>query len=94
MRQACVSLILATLVLGLGCAGSEPVPPPESAQASQVDERVALAAEIARAVEANPDDADEILASHDVSIEQFEEMIYEISADPELSRAYEAALND
>ena len=92
MKRACLSLLIATIALGLGCSGSETVPRSESSETSQVDERVALAAEIARAVETNPDAADEILASHDVTLEQFEEMMYDISADPELTKAYEAAL--
>ncbi len=43
---------------------------------------------------ANPEAADEILASHHVTLEQFEEMMYDISADPELTKAYETALTD
>jgi hypothetical protein len=92
MNRACLSLLVATLVLSLGCAGSDSGPVTESPETSQVDERIALAAEIARAVEADPDAAEEILASHDITIEQFEEMMYEISANPELTKAYEAAL--
>ena len=88
MRRAYLSLLVATLVLGLGCAGSEPVPQPESSETSQLDDRVVLAAEIAKAVEAAPEAAEEILASHDLTLEQFEQMIYDISADPELTRAY------
>ena len=94
MKRAYLSLLVATLVLGLGCAGSETAPQPESSETSQVDERVELAAEIAKAVEAAPDAAEEILASHDLTLEQFEQMIYDISADPELTKAYEAALAD
>ena len=94
MKRACLSLLIATLILGLGCAGSETGSRSDSTETSQVDERVALAAEIARAVEANPEAAEEILASHDVTLEQFEAMMYDISADPGMSKAYEAALTD
>lgn len=94
MKRAGLLLLLAGLVLGIGCASSETEPAREAVETIQTDDLVTRAAEIAKAVEADPDSAEEILASHDVTVEQFEQMMYDISADPELTKAYEAALGD
>jgi len=49
------------------------------------------AAEIARAIDANPDRAEEILADQGLSVEELEAMMFRIAEDPELTRAYEEA---
>ncbi len=54
-------------------------------------EKVRVAAEIAAAIEARPDDAAGILASHGMTEDSFESLMYEIAADPALSAAYESA---
>jgi hypothetical protein len=85
------------LMLALGVAGCESQPrqvpetPADEAQ-SALPDVVQKAVAIAKEIEADPDAAEEVLERHGLDVEQFEGMIYEISADPELSRAYNAAL--
>ena len=85
------------LLLAVGIAGCESPPrqaaeaPAEEASAAPPD-LVQQAVAIAREIEAEPDAVEEILERHGLDAERFEEMIYEISGDPELSRAYNAAL--
>jgi len=71
--------LVALLICALAC-DSEPEGPAEQA------------AEIAREIKASPDDAEEILEDHEMSIEEFEAMMYEIAADPDLSERYQALL--
>jgi hypothetical protein len=104
MRQAAVwtTIVLMTLLLGCGGTadhGTEAVdadrPAAQTAPASDTagaEDLVARAVEIAKAIEADPDAAEAILEQHDLTIESYEALMYDISADPELTRAYEAAL--
>ena len=75
---------LLALVLGifaLAC-GSEP------------DEPVERGAAIAREIRAEPAKAEAILEEHEITIEEFEALMYEIAADPELSARYEELLEE
>jgi len=92
MNRASVLLLTVALALATGCSGSEPDASGAPAEATVENDLVTQAAAIARAIEADPDAADAILESHGVSVEDFEQMMYEISADPALASAYEAAL--
>jgi len=49
------------------------------------------AAQIAVAIEKEPGRLAEILEAHSTTPEAFQELLYEIAQDPELSEAYEAA---
>jgi hypothetical protein len=49
-------------------------------------------AAIAREIEADPESAEEILEEHEMSIEDFEALMYEIAADPEMSERYQELL--
>jgi len=98
MRRTPIFLI-AVLALVLGCAGptSEQEAAPanttaESATAEKAEDIVAKAAVIAKEIEADPGSAETILAGHDMTIDDFDQLMYEISADPDLSEAYAAAL--
>ena len=71
--------------------GSQAAPANDEATGA-ADDPVSLAVEIAEALEADPDSAEAILERHGLTVEQYEALMYDISADPELSRAYEAAL--
>jgi hypothetical protein len=80
----------------LGCGGSEVQTSDDAATpqaATAVSETVSKAVAVAKQIEANPDDIDAILEQHGLTVETFEDMLYEISSDPELSEAYNAALN-
>jgi hypothetical protein len=53
---------------------------------------VALAVEIARAVQANPSAADSVLAAHRLSRAGLDSLVYAIAADSAKAAAYSAAL--
>ncbi|MDZ4754412.1 MAG: hypothetical protein SGJ11_07935 [Phycisphaerae bacterium] len=55
-----------------------------SAQRLKIDRAVAMA----KAIEANPDAADEILKQHGMTEEGFEDLLFEIAGDPAMSQAY------
>jgi len=94
------SLVVFVLVLSvLACtpAGEENAAPdsaaPESvgtdaAAVPEVPARVKQAADIARAIQADPESMDRILDGEGMTREQFEDLLYEIAADPVLSEAY------
>jgi hypothetical protein len=92
MRCTSLCLIIA-LAMALGCAapGGDDE---EIASTAAGDDIVTQAAGIAREIAADPDSAEAILARHGMTIEQFDQMMFDISADPELSEAYAAALGE
>jgi hypothetical protein len=71
-------------------AGSAEVGAGGPARAEQ-SEKARLAGEIAKAIEAAPEATGEILARYSLTPEEFEGLLYEIAADPELSRIYRDA---
>jgi hypothetical protein len=95
---------LTVALLGLVACGDAPDRPtngerqeievgPEApgAQAELVPEWVTRLAVIANAIEERPAAADSILAAHDMTRADFESRLYDVAADPTLTRAYEAA---
>lgn len=56
-----------------------------------LDPKVQKAVSIARAIEAKPDSAEDVLASHELDREGLDALMYEIARNPELSRAYRDA---
>ena len=96
MRRISLLFLIAWVLVMVGCGGSSvqqaPAPAQAPAAAEPATDLVTRALEISAAIEADPDSAEAILQSHDLTIEQFEEMLYEISADPELSKEFDAAL--
>ena len=86
MRRPLVFALL-TILLAVGCGGTE------TDTAQTPDQRAALAAATAREIQADPDRVDAILKRRNLTQERFENLLYEIAADAELSRKYEAALN-
>lgn len=74
-----------------GTEGAAAAPAPRAltdAERAMVDK----AGAVARAIEANPDGAAQILQQHGLTQEQFEGMLYDIAADPDLTAAYTARL--
>jgi hypothetical protein len=55
-----------------------------AADQSKVDK----AAAIAKAIQANPERADAILSQNGMTEQLFDDLLYEIASDPEMSRAY------
>ena len=93
MKRAGLLLLIVCCWIVAGCAAPEPEQPAqEIVAADAAGDIVQRAVEIAKAIEADPDAAGQVLEDHGLTVEQFEQMMYDISADPELSRAYEAAL--
>lgn len=95
MKRAGLLLLIGCCLIVAACAAPEPEPPAQEeavADAPAPSDAVQKAVEIAKAIEADPDAADQVLQSHGLTVEEFEQMMYEISADPALSKAYEAAL--
>jgi hypothetical protein len=89
-------LLWIVLALALtGCAGETTDADRASGDSTtsvSTDDLVTRAAEITKAMDADPAAVESILETHGVTPEEFEEMMYEIAADPALSEAYEAAL--
>jgi hypothetical protein len=64
-------------------------PPPPS---DGTDPELQLIASMARAIRANPADAEKIVTDANYTLDNFRELVVEIAADPERSAAYAAAL--
>ena len=77
-----------------GPAKTAPDAASEAAPEAPLDPRVAKAVEIADAIAAAPQDADEILAKHGLDRAQLESMMFEIAHDPALSNSYRIARAD
>lgn len=56
------------------------------------DQKVTLAATVAKEIQANPSTATETLKKHNLTQDQFENLLYDIASDPALSQKYQAAL--
>lgn len=97
MRRRILTTILALGLsagapLGLiGCGDDDEAPPPPSVAAAEAesDDPVDRAVAIGKAIKAEPDRTEEILAERGMTIEELEELMYEIAADPELSERYQ-----
>ena len=92
-------LLMLTVTVALAFSvGACPTAGPDADEGGTAQEaeglppQVVLAVTVARAVEADPDAAEAVLRENDLSIEQFEALMYRIAADPELSAAFEAAM--
>ena len=104
-------LILALSCLCLGCPAPDPEEVTADAiveEQSALEEgeepgmkvvslptQVQKAVDIGRAIEENPDRIEAILEEAGITADAFEELLFDIAADPELSRLYtEAMAND
>lgn len=74
---------------GGGAAEPEAAPDPSTPEG-----RVAIAAKVANAIAAEPERADAILEEHELDREKLDDMMFEIAADAELSKAYRDARAD
>ena len=95
MRRHSALVVLSLLLLLLaGCAaGTQQSGADTAATADETPEIVRQAVAITQEIEADPDAVEQILERHGLSVEQFEEMMYEISSDPALSRAYNSRID-
>jgi hypothetical protein len=102
MKPVLLSLCVLALPLLAGCSGngssatSATAAPAPAARAGALStsqqSRVDKAAAIARAIESSPSSADAALQQHGMTEQQFEDLMYEIAADPEMSQAYAAKM--
>jgi hypothetical protein len=82
----------ALLLSGCGGRGGEGEPARDSAAAgAPVAADVALAATVARAIDAAPGKADSILAANGLTMDGLDSLMYAIAADSAKTAAYEAA---
>ena len=94
----CLTALAACVVLG-GCPsegtegeGAQGTPAAGAGASEEMDESVAAAVSIARAVRADPASAEAVLRQHGMTVEEYEGLMYRIAADPELSEAFEDAM--
>jgi hypothetical protein len=91
MKIATSVLVLLLLAVCAGCGGGDAGSAPEAAD-DALPEIVQEAVDVARELDADPDDAEAVLERHGLDVESFEAMMYEISSDPTLAQAYTAQL--
>jgi hypothetical protein len=79
------------ILLLAACGGSSYTPAPD-AQPAQVDDpraRAQAAAKIAKEILDNPNDGSTVLKKHEMSPDEFSDLMYEIAGDPELAEVYD-----
>lgn len=96
------AVVFVMLCAALAGCGAEPPAEPTPAETAAAGDTAAPAPEmadsvrtavgIARELEADPEAAEAILERHGMTTEEFDEMMYDIAADPELARQYREAL--
>src|SRR5262245_18708804 len=94
MRLICAVTLGAVLALA-GCSSDNgttatPGAPVHNTLTSAQQAKVNKAATIAASIQASPDNADAILRQNGMTEQQFEDLMYEIAADPAMSEAYNA----
>ena len=99
MARAIAALWLVSLLslVALGCGGPTAEQPPATAtdaEAAALPDKVETAVAIARELATDPGDAQAILDRHGLTEEGFDDLMYEIAADPELTAAYRDALGE
>ena len=84
MKTAMVGLMLLPLLLvACGDTGGDGDPAASS--------KAVMAAGIADEIAASPEQMEAILTKHGMTMQEFEDLIYEITEDPEMSEAFIAA---
>ena len=76
---------------GAAEAGAAEAGGEEAVEAEPLDPKVEKAVTIANQISSSPEDADTILADAGMDREAFEQLLYEIAKDPELSKSYAVA---
>ena len=84
--------LLSVVVVALSCGdstrsssgGPAPITSPEDPK-----ERARAAASIAQEILENPDQGQEVLRKHEMTPDEFSDLMYEIAGDPELAEVYD-----
>lgn len=88
--------LLLALAFGLGCGGSSaPAEPSEARSKGEqtLPKSVRTAVAVAYGLEATPNDIEGVLQRQGLTVEQYEDLMYEISSDPALREAYSSAMS-
>lgn len=103
MNRTKISVILIVLMVGFLAGCQTPAPEEEvsadvSAEESAAEgsvlipEQVQKVVDIVKAIDADPDRTEAILEEAGMTADEYEDQLYEIAHDPELSQAYHQAL--
>ena len=93
------ALIVLLIAFTAGCPARETEESGSGEEAAVVEsaplpEQVQKAVDVARALEADPDRVEAILEEAVMTADEYEALLYDIAADPELSRLYNEAMAD
>lgn len=80
-----ITFVCLCLILFVGCGSN-------TTATMSNDQKVTLAATVAKEIQANPSKATETLQKHNLTQDQFENLLYDIASDPALSQKYQTAL--
>ncbi len=97
-RSAAMLFLSGLLLLVAGCSSSEeaatPTPDPVVETTETPDVRpVDQAIKLAKAIQADPDHAEDVLAQAGLSIEDFESLLVAVASNPKDAAAYTQAVN-
>ena len=92
-------LIVLLVAVIAACPAPAPEEPATGEEAAVVEptplpEQVQKAVDVAKALEADPDRVEAILDEAVMSADEYEALLFDIAADPELSRLYKEAMAD
>lgn len=99
-RMSSIAWVLVLALATVGCSTSKTSEDTTTATDTPAETQTTVAVtvdqareagEIARAIEAEPNRASEILSQHGMTAERFDALVLEIAADPRLSETYEEA---
>jgi hypothetical protein len=98
MRLTATTVVLGALLVGCSDDKSAQIESPTSIETNRTvlsapnasNSKVDRAARISRAIQADPDHAEDVLRQNGMTEDQFEALLYEIAADPQMSRDYSA----
>jgi hypothetical protein len=77
---------------GIAAATDDAAAAPDDDPLAGIDKRVVRAAALAKKIEAAPEKAGDILDAAGLERDEFEDLIFEISADASLAKQYQAAM--
>ncbi len=103
-RFAALAVICGVILAAAACAGQDTAQRSGQGEAARAEmagrghdapaaNKGEKAARIASEIQADPDNAAMILDRHGMTQEAFEQLLYEVAADPVLSEAYNRAMN-
>lgn len=95
-RPIVLAILMLAVAFGWGCAKTEAPAGDSQAQVrggQALPEAVRTAVAVAHGLEATPDDIEGVLSAQGLTVEKYEDLMYEISSDPVLREAYNSAIS-